>query len=211
MVLRYGPDGKARRLVLETSDAGALLHALDLFDNIRGGRLTIVGRTDPAKPGSALAGRIEMNDYEAVNAPALARLLNAASPTGFAELVEGRSISFAKLTGEFRWEEALKKIWFKNVRTSGSALGLTMEGLLDVGADRAELQGTIVPVYGLNRLLGIIPLLGDIVTGGEGQGIFSATYRIEGSSATRHISVNPLAVLAPGFLRNLFFLDQIQG
>jgi hypothetical protein len=211
MVLRYGPEGKGRRLVLETNDAGALLHALDLFDNIRGGRLTIVGRTDPAKPGSALAGRIEMNDYEAVNAPALARLLNAASPTGFAELVEGRSISFAKLTGEFRWEEALKKIWFKNVRTSGSALGLTMEGLVDVGADHAELQGTIVPVYGLNRLLGIIPLLGDIVTGGEGQGVFSATYRIEGKLNDPSISVNPLAVLAPGFLRNLFFLDHDPG
>ena len=211
MVLRYGPDGRARRLVLETSDAGALLHALDLFDNIRGGRLTVVGRTDPTKPDSALAGRIEMNDYEAVNAPALARLLNAASPTGFAELVEGRSISFAKLTGEFRWEEALKKIWFKNVRTSGSALGLTMEGLVDVGADRAELQGTIVPVYGLNRLLGIIPLLGDIVTGGEGQGVFSATYRIDGKLSDPNVSVNPLAVLAPGFLRNLFFLDHDPG
>ena len=152
-----------------------------------------------------------MTDYEAVNAPALARLLNAASPAGFAELVEGRSISFAKLTGEFRWEEAAKKIWFKNVRTSGSALGLTMEGLLDVGADRAELQGTIVPVYGLNRLLGIIPLLGDIVTGGEGQGIFSATYRIDGKLSDPNVSVNPLAVLAPGFLRNLFFLDHDPG
>jgi len=211
MVLRYGPEGNARRLVLETGDAGALLHALDLFDNIRGGRLTIVGRTDPAKPDSALAGRVEMNDYAAVNAPALARLLNAASPAGFAELVEGRSISFAKLTGEFRWEEALKKIWFKNVRTSGSALGLTMEGLVDIGADRAELQGTIVPVYGLNRLLGIIPLLGDIVTGGEGQGIFSATYRIDGKLSDPNVSVNPLAVLAPGFLRNLFFMDHDPG
>ena len=86
-----------------------------------------------------------------------------------------------------------------------------MEGLLDVGADRAELQGTIVPVYGLNRLLGIIPLLGDIVTGGEGQGIFSATYRIDGKLSDPNISVNPLAVLAPGFLRNLFFLDHDPG
>ena len=94
---------------LTTSDAGALLHALDLFNNIRGGQLTIVGRTDPSKPDSPLAGRVEMTDYEAVNAPALARLLNAASPAGFAELVEGRSISFAKLTGEFRWEEAAEE------------------------------------------------------------------------------------------------------
>ena len=43
MSLRYGPEGKTRRLELTTSDAGALLHALDLFDNIRGGQLPSSG------------------------------------------------------------------------------------------------------------------------------------------------------------------------
>jgi hypothetical protein len=209
--LQYAPEGAGRRLVMETGDAGALLQALDLFANIRGGRLTIVGRTDPAKPDSPLAGRIEMSDYTMVNAPVLARLLNAVSPGGFAELVGGQGLSFAKLTGEFSWQERMKRVRFANVRTSGSALGLTMEGLMDIGAERVELQGTIVPVYGLNRLLGAIPLLGDLLTGGEGQGIFAATYQIEGPLNDPAVRVNPLAVLAPGFLRNLFFLDHDAG
>ena len=211
LVLQYAPEAAGRRLVLETGDAGAMLYALDLFDNIRGGNLTIVGRTDPSRPGSPLAGRIEMSDYKMVNAPVLARLLNAVSPSGLAELVEGRSLGFAKLTGEFSWEERQEKVRFNNVRTSGSALGLTMEGTVDVGAERADLQGTIVPIYGLNRLLGSIPVLGDILTGGEGQGIFAATYQIQGPLNDPSVRVNPLAVLAPGFLRNLFFLDHDAG
>lgn len=211
LVLQYAPEAAGRRLVLETGDAGAMLYALDLFDNIRGGKLTIVGRTDPSRPGSPLAGRIEMSDYAMVNAPVLARLLNAVSPSGFAELVEGRSLGFSKLTGEFSWEERQEKVRFDDVRTSGSALGLTMEGTIDVGGERADLQGTIVPIYGLNRLLGSIPVLGDILTGGEGQGIFAATYQIQGPLNDPSVRVNPLAVLAPGFLRNLFFLDHDAG
>ena len=63
-----------------------------------------------------------------------------------------------------------------------------------------------MPLYGLNRLIGQIPLLGDALSGGEGQGIFSATWRVQGPLSDPDVTVNPLAVLAPGFLRNLFFL-----
>ena len=73
------------------------------------------------------------------------------------------------------------------------------------------LQGTIVPFTTVNRLLGIIPLLGDLLVGGEGQGLFAATYRVKGPTDNLDVGVNPLAVLAPGFLRNLFFLPQPAG
>jgi hypothetical protein len=50
-----------------------------------------------------------------------------------------------------------------------------------------------------------IPLIGDILTGGAGGGLFAFTYTIRGSFADPSVSVNPLSVLAPGFLRRLFF------
>ena len=66
------------------------------------------------------------------------------------------------------------------------------------------MQGTIVPAYMLNSALGNIPLIGDLFTGGEGKGIFAATYAVEGPRDDPEVSVNPLAALAPGFLRELF-------
>ena len=65
--------------------------------------------------------------------------------------------------------------------------------------------------YLIRRLLGAIPLVGDLLTGGEGQGVFAATYRVQGPLEEPEIGVNPLAVLAPGFLRNLFFLPEPAG
>jgi hypothetical protein len=63
-----------------------------------------------------------------------------------------------------------------------------------------------VPAYSLNRVLGEIPLLGSLITGGENEGIFAATYRVEGALDDPKVEVNPLSALAPGFLRNLFGL-----
>jgi hypothetical protein len=69
-----------------------------------------------------------------------------------------------------------------------------------------DISGTLVPVYTLNRIVGAIPLVGDLLTGGEGQGLFAATYAMRGALGEPQTSVNPLSVLAPGFIRNLFFL-----
>ena len=63
----------------------------------------------------------------------------------------------------------------------------------------------MVPAYVINSLLGRIPVLGKIFTGGEkGSGVFAATYKMAGPIEDPKVSVNPLSVLAPGLLRKLF-------
>jgi hypothetical protein len=61
-----------------------------------------------------------------------------------------------------------------------------------------------VPAYALNSVIGNIPVIGSLLLGGEGQGLFAANYRVTGSAADPEVSVNPLSALAPGFLRRLF-------
>jgi hypothetical protein len=55
----------------------------------------------------------------------------------------------------------------------------------------------------LNSIIGNVPVLGSLLLGGEGQGLFAANYRATGSAADPQISVNPLSALTPGFLRRL--------
>jgi hypothetical protein len=47
-------------------------------------------------------------------------------------------------------------------------------------------------------------LIGDLLQGGKGEGVFAATYSAKGSLQQPDITVNPIAALAPGFLRGLF-------
>ena len=140
-----------------------------------------------------------------VGAPLLARLLNALSVSGLLDLLSGEGLVFSQLAGDLTWSE--DRIDLDDIRTSGGALGLTVAGPIDLANNSLALEGTIVPVYGINRILGLVPVLGDLLSGGKGQGLFAATYHLTGSASQPDVSVNPLAVLAPGFLRNLFFLN----
>jgi hypothetical protein len=67
-----------------------------------------------------------------------------------------------------------------------------------------DIEGTIVPAYLLNTALSGIPVIGDILTGPDGEGVFAATYQMEGARTDPDVFVNPLAALAPGILRELF-------
>ena len=89
-------------------------------------------------------------------------------------------------------------------RLSGSQIGLTARGRIDLDHARLDLDGTIVPIYGLNWALGKVPLVGQFLAGREGEGAFAVTYSVTGPTSDPQISVNPLAVLAPGFIRDLF-------
>lgn len=203
--VRYMPEGDGRRLEMHADDLGAVLRALDINDKIKGGKVSISGMGWPNKPGRPVEGQIDLGEYQVLNAPVLARLLNAMSLSGLAELLSGGSgLGFGRLDGQFRLDD--QGLHLSDVRTAGGALGLTVAGRVDLDRETADLQGSIVPIYTLNRILGAIPVLGDLLSGGQGQGLFAATYRVHGPFDDLTVAVNPLAVLAPGFLRNLFFL-----
>ncbi|MGH6948664.1 MAG: AsmA-like C-terminal domain-containing protein, partial [Kiloniellales bacterium] len=200
---QFMPDGAGgHTLSANADDLGAVLRAFDLIDTLHGGRLEISGQSDPAVPDGPVNARIEAKDYVLVDAPVLAKLLTLASLTGISNTLSGEGIVFQRLVGEFTLKDG--KIETELVRAYGAALGLTAEGTVDIDGNAVDLRGTVVPAYTINRVLGAIPLVGPIITGGEGEGLLAFTYRANGPLDNPEVSVNPLSVLAPGFLRSLF-------
>jgi uncharacterized protein YhdP len=136
-----------------------------------------------------------------VKAPVMAKILTIASFSGIRDTLAGRGIKFSKLKTPFQFSHGVAKII--NARTVGAEVGFTANGTVNMNTDSIRLAGTIVPAYTLNSMLGHIPIIGKILTGKDGSGIFAATYQVDGSLENPKVSVNPLAALAPGFLRNL--------
>ncbi|HEU0217249.1 MAG TPA: AsmA-like C-terminal domain-containing protein, partial [Stellaceae bacterium] len=165
-------------------------------------RVAVTGRAADKGGKRVLRGRIEGADYHLVRAPALARVLSLASLPAVASMLKGTGIPFSTLRGEFAYGNG--RLLVEQLLAYGGAIGATANGEIDIDRDRLDLQGTIVPAYTLNSILGNIPVIGSLLLGGEGQGLFAANYRLTGSSADPEISVNPLSALAPGFLRRLF-------
>jgi hypothetical protein len=205
MTLNLTPGKGGRALSVVADDAGAVFKTFGLSDGMRGGRLRVDGRYDDAEgspDADRLNARIGVEDYRFVRVPLLAKLLAVTSVTGIPELMTGEGIAFKELS--IQLVKTPNHLEIVEGRASGLALGLTAQGTLDGPEDVADLTGTIVPVYQVNRLFEAIPVIGEIVTGGGG-GLFAFTYSVKGPLDNPSITVNPLSVLAPGFLRNLFY------
>ena len=121
---------------------------------------------------------------------------------GIDEIVGGKGTDFDTLVIPFRYDKGLLDM--NGLRASGSSIGLTLEGQVDYNSNKINMNGVYVPVYGLNAAIGNIPIIGNILTGGKGQGIFGVAYRVKGMIDNPKVTINPLSGIAPGIFRRIF-------
>lgn len=207
---QYIPNDKGQMtLKVNSSDAGAFLKAVGIYDNIVGGTLSLNGA--PIGNNSRdVKGNLVIRDFSVVKAPILAQLLGALSLEGIGEQLGNKGIVFSRLQSGFAWVNRPGKdiMSFKDGRTSGSALGLTFNGIYNRREKQIDITGTIIPAAGINTFASKIPLIGRLITGGKNKALFAATYSIKGPSSNPRTLVNPLSVLTPGILRDIFFEDE---
>ena len=204
LYLSLEPQEGGRLLTVRSPDAGAVARAFRIYENAVGGDLVMEALVHDDEAGVPVTGTVRIDDYRVADAPTLARLLSVATLTGILDELRGKGIAFSRFEMPFSFEEDVLTV--RDARTSGFALGVNAEGTVDLETNRVDISGTIVPAYTLNTLVDIIPILGDMLTGGQGQGLFAATYRVGGTTTEPKVTVNPLSVLAPHFLRDLFSL-----
>ena len=203
--LDWGPDpaGAGYNLELGADDLGAALRAFGWVDEMEGGQTRIVGRSPGPLLSAPIEAELELRQYTLVDAPLLGRIVAGASLGGLGGmLAEDNGITFERGVGDLVLEQGVLSTDL--LRAYGPALGITARGTLDTEANAIDLQGTLVPAYAINQVLGAIPILGPLLTGGEGEGVLGVTYSVSGSLDDPDVDVNPLSALAPGFLRGIF-------
>jgi hypothetical protein len=200
--VRFEPAGGRHQLSITSPDAGATLRAFNIADSVKGGRLVITGQSDDDAPGRPIVGKAEIGEFRLLRSSVLTRLLTMATLTGFVDVMTGEGFQFNRFESDFTKTEG--RLDFELARAHGPSLGITGTGHVDFDRDAVDIEGTVVPAYALNSVLNEIPILGFILTGGEGEGMFAVTYHATGPVEEPNFSVNPLSALTPGFLRGLF-------
>ncbi|MBI1276472.1 hypothetical protein GC177_10970 [bacterium] len=200
--LEKNAEGK-RSVSMGTENAGEFFRVLDISDNVMGGKLDLKGYYDDTKPGHPLVGRLNVTKFKTSRANALAKLLNVASLTGITELLEGGGIGFEKLHAPFVFGHGILEV--KDAYSIGPSLGITFTGKVDTKQEIIDADGAVIPSYMVNGILGSIPILGKLLTGGDSKGgLFAVNYSMKGSLKDPDVTVNPLSILTPGFLRKIF-------
>ena len=197
-----------RKLTLNAGDAGLLLRGLFKFEAMRGGKLsvtaTLPGRaTDAQTPNLAAdyQGTLSISTFTMVNQPLLARLFSAGSLTGVGDLMGGDGISVDQLDVPFSSKNNVISVHDSRAR---GTIGATADGYIDRPKNQLALKGSLIPAYGLNSVLGNIPLLGNVLVSKKGEGIFGVTYSATGNADQPKIDVNPVSMLTPGILRRIW-------
>ncbi|MDD3288812.1 MAG: AsmA-like C-terminal domain-containing protein [Alphaproteobacteria bacterium] len=195
-----------RAFSIKCDNFGNLLKGMGFTDTVHKGPITVSGQSSESDP-RVIEGDLNIGGFFVSGLPVLARLLNAASPFGFADLVTGET-SFDHLQGKYSWHG--DTIELQQIRAAGSVFGVNVDGSLNLDDGSANLHGTLVPFSFFNSVINVIPLVGGIITGGEGQGVIAASYTVKGKLEDPDVSVNPVSLLTPGFLRNLFFSEKTE-
>jgi len=200
MTVKLSDLAGEQNIVITSPDAGEFLSTFDLFHGAAGGNLTLAARVDHDLPGAPMVGVATVDEFRLIEAPAMAQFLSVASLTGLGDLLQGAGIQFVGFEAPFTAEGGV--VTLGQSRAWGPALGISVEGQFSRSQDLITLQGTLVPAYTINLVLGAIPLLGDLIIG---EGAFALNYQISERMSAPVVTVNPLSALTPGFLRGIIF------
>lgn len=207
--LRQKP-GEPRRLLADSSDAGQAFKLTGFYPNVVGGRVRLEVNVDGRGPAEK-TGVLWVESFKILGDPVVSEVVGTAdtSRPAISDKRGGRKVvreefdfdrmklPFAVGHGQFVVEDSYLR---------GPLLGATLRGKVDFNTRNVNLGGTYVPLQGLNNALGGIPLLGELLSGPRGEGIFGITFAIQGAMAQPQVIVNPLSPLTPGILRGLMEL-----
>ena len=142
--------------------------------------------------------QLKIFEFNLKELPALTKILTLASLQGIADILSGDGVSFDELEINFTNKNNLMKI--EELYAIGPAISILMEGYVQKD-ELVSLKGTLVPATTINKFVGSIPILGDILVGKKtGEGVFGVSFKLKGPPKDIKTSVNPIKTLTPRFI-----------
>ncbi len=207
-VVSPGEAGAARRLLVDTTNAGLAFKLVDIYPNVQGGRARLEVNLDGKGPAEK-TGILWVDNFAILGDPVIAEVVSSAgtdpidaSGARVRQRVVRQSFDFDRMKAPFSVGHG--QLVLEDIFLRGPLLGATVRGKVDYRTKSVSLGGTYVPLQGLNNVLGDVPLLGQILSGPRGEGIFGITFAIQGPMAAPQVIVNPLSMVAPGIFREMF-------
>ncbi len=193
---------------LYSSNAASFTKAFGIYDNIKKGNLmieifpeTIDGKVD-------YHGNILIKDFYLSNTSILTKIILGIlsplnSPSAVAQSMQGGSLKADSFTADFFYKNS--RFILHNGLISGPSYEVKLNGFVDMTKRNINIKGLYIPsFYGINKIIEMIPLLGNLISGGDKSAFLAANFEIRGDFKNPSTSVNPLSLFTPGFIRNLF-------
>ena len=179
---------------LFAGNAKPLVKKYDFIKGFEGGYL----KFDSIEKNKVSNSNLKIFDFKLKEVPALTKLLTLASLQGIADLLTGEGIRFNEFEMIFNNKEGLMTI--EEIYSLGPSISILMDGYIQKD-DLVSLRGTLVPATTVNKVIGSIPVIGDLLVGKKaGEGVFGVSFKIKGYPDDLKTTVNPIKTLTPRFI-----------
>ncbi len=198
--------GNKRTVEVQTSDGGALLRFMDIYDKMQGGTVRVSLTTNGDGP---LKGEVDARNFVIVGEPRLKSLVGApVSPDGQSlanvskNKLEVSRVNFER--GNAFIEKGKGYLKLERGILRSEQIGLSYSGTLYDARGRINMVGTFMPAFGLNRIFGELPIFGALLGNGRDKGLIGITFKLAGNAKTPELTINPMSLIAPGIFRQIF-------
>jgi hypothetical protein len=150
------------------------------------------------KKNNLSKSNLKIYDFKLKELPALTKILSLASLQGIADLLSGEGIRFSEF--EMNFDNKADLMTINEIYAIGPAISILMDGYVEKD-NLVSLRGTLVPATTINKTIGSIPLIGNILVGKKvGEGVFGVSFKIKGPPKDLETTVNPIKTLTPRFI-----------
>jgi hypothetical protein len=204
ITMRIVRDGSGQRRMRVTGrDAGATLRAVNLYSKIAGGTINFGAILGNPGQGAIQRGLLEVRNFTVQNEAALSTIDSTTRQAGRGGRgPRANGLRLSRLSVPFSVDNSYVRIG--DALVQGPEIGASAQGIIRKQDLAMDIGGTIIPAYALNSAISNVPLVGDILTGGKGQGVFGLNFALQGSMNQPRFLVNPVSAIAPGIFRNIF-------
>ena len=192
-------ENEVPELTMASQNGGGTLNGLRVTDTIRSGEMFL--RTRFIDGYDNFNTTIRMTNFRVVEAPRAVRAFSVLAPAGLVGLVEGEGTAFG--WGEAEIQKRGQKVNLTKVTGRGQAVSVAFVGQYDRETREVDVSGNLVPASFLSEIIGVIPLVGEILTGVDNAGLFVTQFSLQGDIDDPDASVTPASIV-PGVLRDLF-------
>ncbi len=144
-------------------------------------------------------GSIIVSNFQIREVPLLAKILSLTSLTGIYDTIRGKGIRFDNAVLTFKNDK--NNFIIEDFYGTGPAIGFILNGSISNIDKSTKINGNIIPAYEVNRVIGMLPVVGDILAGKTGDGIFGISFTIKGKEDDLDVEINPVKTLTPRFVQ----------
>lgn len=192
-----------RTLTATSQDAGQTFRAVGFYPNANAGQMSLEVALD-GRGAVERNGTLKAEKFHVLGDAVVSEVYQTGDAGGSTQ--KGARKKVVRERFDFDWMVlpflvGCGQFVMNDVEIRGPLVGARMRGKADFKSQRVQIGGTYIPLSGLNSALGGLPVLGQILAGPKGEGIFGFTFAIQGAMANPDVLVNPLSGIIPGILR----------